>query len=277
MKKIKLLSMALFVLMILLPLLTFQTEAEVVSDIDNRKLADNPWVHWQQGERKDIRKRIQNYINDRIGFRSDMIMAYTRLNDICFGEMVHPSYRYGKNGYVFSRGMLSTEYNSYHEVFADMVKSLADYCESRGVAFIFVWEPYKQEIYPEYISDGIHYDSKWVVEMMKALEKRNIRYVDNTITMETEKNRGEEVFNKKFDSNHWNAKGLFYGSNAILSELQKQFPGVKPNNYDAFTWNEKLMTTLPVSKYPIEEWVPDVTIPMDGIENIGDIYRNELV
>ena len=61
-----------------------------MSEIDNRELAVNPLTN--RGE--DFTSDLENYVNDRIGFRNEMIYGYTVLNDKLFGKMVHPSYIY---------------------------------------------------------------------------------------------------------------------------------------------------------------------------------------
>ena len=84
----------LFFLVLLLPLLFFNFQPDTISEIDNRKLAEFPLSG-------DITEGLTNYVNDRLGFRDELITAYTILNDKLFGKMVHPTYTYGKHGYVF--------------------------------------------------------------------------------------------------------------------------------------------------------------------------------
>ena len=124
MRYIKLAAIAAFSLMILLPLAGFRFEEGIVSEIDNRKLQENPFRPEELAKKTPLKNMIETYISDRIGFRDEMILAYTLLNDKLFGEMVHPTYRYGKDGYVFFRGMTTPVYGKYHETFADMVKQV---------------------------------------------------------------------------------------------------------------------------------------------------------
>lgn len=276
MNKIKILSLAIFFILVLLPMLSFRTEEELVSDIDNRKLAGSPLEALRNGNRKNVQKKIQDYVNDRIGFRSEMIMAYTILNDRVFGEMVHPSYTYGRNGYVFGRNMKSTVYNHYHDEFVNMTTKLADYCSKRGVPFVFVFEPLKHDLYPEYLPAGVNYDNRWASKLMSSLNSKGIRCVNNTDTMLQAKHNEEIVYNQKYDALHWNDRGRFYGSNAILQELGKSFPAIKTNHPEIFEWGEVLNTSLPVSMYPIEEKAPYVSVPMDDIEDITNLYKEEL-
>ncbi|MFQ9801587.1 MAG: hypothetical protein ACLR23_24750 [Clostridia bacterium] len=74
----------------------FNLEPDSISEIDNRKLTTFPTI----GE-GDFTDSVENYVSDRIGFRTWAIDTFTWLNDKLFNEMVHPTYTYGKDGYVF--------------------------------------------------------------------------------------------------------------------------------------------------------------------------------
>lgn len=138
MRILKKITVIIFCALLLLPIFNFDFTENAVSEIDNRELAANPLTN--RGE--DFTSDMENYVNDRIGFRNEMIYGYTVLNDKLFGKMVHPSYSYGKDGYVFGAGV-STDigYGEFHEVFADMVKEIQDYCEESGIPFLFVFNP----------------------------------------------------------------------------------------------------------------------------------------
>ena len=197
----------------------------------------------------------------RIGFRSKMIRAYTILNDKLFGKMVHPSYSYGKEGYVFGSGLsVNTKFGDYHIAFADMVKKMQDYCDERNVPFVFVFNPAKPAVLTEYIADGINYDREWVEVFLNALDERNVRYIDNTVLLRKKTEAGENVFNQKYDANHWNDLGAYYGVNAILEELKKDIGSVHVNKWEELNVSKELKTSLLVSEFSIEEYIPKLSI-----------------
>ncbi len=72
--------------------------------------------------------------------------------------------------------------------------------------------------------------------------------------------RGEVVYNQKYDANHWNDLGAYYGTNAILEELQRDFPSVHVNGTADLNMDYELKTSLPVSEFPIHEMVPAFTL-----------------
>lgn len=262
MKILRILTIICFISVILIPILAFNFDEDAISAIDNRKLTANPFSA-ELVESGDLTENIENYVGDRIGLRDDMIRAYTILNDKIFGKMVHPSYVYGKDKYIFGAGLTVYPcYGEFHETFADMVLKIQNYCTEREVPFLFVFDPAKPAILTEYIPQGMNYDRKWVDLFFEALEERGVRYIDNTEILREKTAEGETVFNKKYDANHWNDLGAFYGTNQILQTMQKDIPEIHVNEKKELTLGETRQTTLPTSEFPIDEMVPNIEVNM---------------
>ncbi|MBF0777823.1 alginate O-acetyltransferase AlgX-related protein [Streptococcus cuniculi] len=280
MKFIKILTIIAFSMLILLPATTFHFAPHISSEIDNRMLAENPFSKdFVKDSETDMTDYIEAYVNDRIGFRDQMILGYTLLNDRLFGKMVHPSYQYGKNGYVFGAGLTTSanSYSDYHEQFADMVKAIQDYCDARNIPFLFVLQPAKPAVLSDYVPVGLDYNRDWFTTFLTALDKRGVRYLDNTVTLQKETERGQVVFNQKYDANHWNDLGAFYGTNAILAEVKKDFPAVQVNQLSDFEVTNQLEVSLPVSQFPIHESVPVIHVPTgDVVTSKTDPFKEEL-
>ncbi len=277
MKAIRIITVILFIAILLVPILTFNFQEDAVSLIDNRMLTANPFSAESFSSGGALSDYIENYVNDRIGFRDEMILAYTVLNDQLFHKMVHPSYVYGTDGYVFGAGItVNHPYTPYHEAFADMVKKLQDYCGARNVPFLFAFNPAKPAVLSEHLPVGINYDRAWVDAFFAALDARQVRYVDNTQLLREKAAAGEAVFNQKYDANHWSDLGAYYGTNAMLAELQKSIPTIHVNTPDELTFGEELKTSLPVSEFPIHEMVPAISIQMSVNGDKGPAYAKEL-
>lgn len=271
MKLIRIISLIVFVAVVVVPIIFFNTTPDAISEIDNRKLANNPF---QAGG--DLTVNIQNYVNDRIGLRDFAITSYTILNDKLFGKMVHPSYIYGKDGYVFGAGI--TTYNlfsDYHIAFADMVAEIQAYCTQRNVPFLFVFNPAKPAVYPDKLAAGTNYNRQWVDLFLAELDQRGINYLDNTKTMMDLREQGLNGFNHKYDANHWNDLGAFYGTQAMLEQLSRACDTVHVNTLEEFTAGEMLQTSLQVSKFPIKESVPALELKVP-ISSIGSQYTPAL-
>lgn len=275
MKLIKCMAVFGFWMILLTPVLTFNFEEGAISEIDNRELSTNPFSA-EAREKDDLTGNIENYVEDRIGFRDDMILAYTIMNDRVFGKMVHPSYVYGKDGYVFGAGLnVYPCYSEFHEEFADMVLKVQNYCSERNVPFLFVFNPAKPAVLTRYIPEGQNYDRDWVGQFLATLDERGVHYIDNTGILCEKTAEGEAVFNKKYDANHWNDLGALYGANQILKSLQAEIPQVHVNNAEDIIYDEVLKTTLLVSEFPINEMVPNISINMQW-ESVSEDYREEL-
>ena len=140
MKKLQVVFIALFFVLLALPLVFFNWEENVVSEIDNRQLTNNPFgPNAEPGA--DLTASLESYVQDRIGFRDEMILGYTLLNDQLFHKMIHPLYEYGKDGYVFFKQKQNVQFGDYHIAFAEMLAEIQDYCQARDVPFLFVLNP----------------------------------------------------------------------------------------------------------------------------------------
>ena len=256
MKGVKIFTLVMFFAIIAVPLALFNFKPDATSEIDNRKLAESPFSD-KADKSKRWTERTEAYVNDRIGLRDEMILGYTVINDLAFNKMVHPSYTYGKDGYVFGAGIYTeNDFGDFHIQFADTIKQMQDYCKQRNVPFLLMFDPAKPAILTDKLPSSVNYTRDCVKQFLAELDKRGINYVDNTETLQKLNDSGTQVFNKKYDANHWNDTGAFYGTQNVLKELNKQNPKIHVNELTEFEAGTKTETTLPVSKFPINETVP---------------------
>lgn len=256
----------------------FNWEENSISTIDNRALMNNPFGNNyipEDGEERDITEEIEQYLQDRIGLRDQMIYAYTVLNDALLHNMVHPSYEYGKDGYVFMKSDRNRKFGDFELAYVDMLEKINTYCSERSIPFIFVLNPSKISILRNELKDGINYNNEWLETFFDELDKRGIKYVDNSEILQQKINEGEMVFNKKYNAGHWNDLGAFFGVNNILKGMQESYPQLHINSKEEFLINEVLNTSLPVSEFPIHEYEPVFELK-DEVENRSDLYRDEL-
>jgi len=117
-----------------------------------------------------------------------------------------------------------------------MVLKIQNYCTERDIPFVFVFDPAKPAVLTEYIPKGMNYDREWVDLFFEDLDKRGVHYIDNTKILREKTTEGEMVFNKKYDANHWNDLGAFYGTNQILRTMQKDIPEIHVNEREEITF-----------------------------------------
>lgn len=265
MKKIKILFLGILCVALVLPLIFFNFEKNYASPIDNRMLTE-----WDPAG-GDVTEMVESYINDRIGFRTEAIDAYTELNDKVFGMMVHPTYTYGKDGYVFFQMSYENPDPVFVDLFCAYLRQVQDYCEERGVPFIYCLNPSKITIYQQYLPDGYIYQDKLNQMMYEKLEEYGVNYITNEYLLK-EKSETEQVYNVKYDAGHWNDLGAFYGTNHILEKVSEYFPNVQPRDLSEFEIGTVHEDSLLVSHFAIDEDVP--VFRDKNQENIQDLTEN---
>ena len=235
--------LAILAVFIVVPVMSMNHESDVISDIDNRKLA----------EFEPKFDAITTYFSDRIGFRKEMIGGYSLLNDRLFHVMEHPTYEYGDNGYVFFK---FEEYDYDYDFvveYADFVAEMNAYCASRDIPFIYVISPEKSRVYHEYVPSYIgelHYSANVLTPL---LDERGVKYVDQYDAITMAKNSGIQVFNKVYDAGHWNTEGMYAGSQAVIDAINETGLAVDNIDLDDYHREYEEQTTLPASYYPIDE------------------------
>lgn len=232
------------------PFLCMNRHANVTSEIDNRKLVEAP-SFGVEGFTVDY----EEYLRDRIGFRDKIVNAYNVFNDRAFHELTHPIYTYGQDGYVFFTMHQNNPYGDYPRIFADMVKKIQVYCESRGSHFYFIFDPEKISVYRDYLPKGVNYDDSWVDEMFSYMDELGINYINNAPLL-MDKAQNEQVFNKVYDAGHWNDLGMFYATNALWERIHQDIPAVTPMSKSEFWITQVEETALPISDFKISERVP---------------------
>ncbi len=254
MKKIlDVLYIAVFFSALLIPLFRSNTEKNYVSDFDNRELVEYPEVG-----QEDYEKKVEAYLRDRIGFRDQFVAGYQWINDVVAGELTHPLYTYGRNGYTFFNMHNNITYSSYHKLFAASVVKMKDYCEARGIPFYFMFDPEKNAVYRQYLPEGVNYNDDWVDELMSELRAQGVTVIDNREMLMRISVR-EQVYNRQYDAGHWNDLGAFYATNNLLFEVRKDFPAVTAYEPEDFTVETVVAKYLPNSKFSVNEEVPKYT------------------
>ena len=248
MKKLRWILIALFLAVLVVPVLAINTAADRVSEIDNRKLAEFP----SSGSPDDLAEGIGNYLTDRVGFREQMINLYTDLNNKMFHLMIHPIYMYGKDNYVFFRMDEQKNDSEYLTEFADFVKRMQTYCKDRDTPFLFWLNPSKSVVYSEYLPDGVHFTNSRTKALMKYMQDRGIRYLDSAPALIAAK-RNTQVFNVQYDAGHWNDNGAFIGFSLLMEELGKDFDGLVPPSKSDYTLSTLEHDTLLISHFSIRD------------------------
>lgn len=268
MRKLKLCLISLFSIFIFLPAIFFNFKPNYVSEIDNRKLTEMPNFKKINSE---TLKQLHNYVNDRFWGREYIIDYYTYLMDNIFNELVHPSYIYGKDGYVFFYIDNEKKYTDYNNKFLWSILKIKNYVENNGSKFYMMINPEKKSVYTQYIPSGVNYNRKWIEIFEEKLKNEGINYIDNTQLLK-EKSKYEFVYDKKYDAGHWNDLGAFYGVNNLLKNINKDFSTVYELKLSDFDISKEIQTKLKVSNFKIYDESP--LFILKNLDNYEDLTKN---
>lgn len=259
-KKTNLIFIIAFLALLIVPILCTNYEKGAISEIDNRKLAKNPiWMFI--GEKAPLGESVENYLNDRLGFRKELINFYQKTNEKVFGTLVHPLYFYGENQETFYTGdMYTFDDRKFLNDFLDFIESLQQYCDERDIDFVVQLEPDKSYIESDKLPNGVSYDEHWVCFMHSEFDRRNIHYVKNLELFSRLYKAGEPIYNHKYDAGHYNDLGAFYSVNNVLEYLHSENPDVHINSMNEYELSYRVEKYLPQSIFLIDEKVPELML-----------------
>lgn len=263
-----LIFIVIFMLMLILPTVFMNFKKGQTSDIDNKNLTEWPGFAMN----RDNITEMENYFDDRVGFRSQAISLYTKASDKIFNVMVHPLFMYGKDGHIFYKDKdyiaayqrLNTD-EEYMDSFVNYLEKTNDYLESKNIKFLYFLCPDKKSIYPEFFPDSIHVkeDNDTVLNYMESkLADSDIEYVIPYNEL-LEAKKDTVVYNQKYDATHWNEFGSFLAQSMLDEHVQNWFDNVAPLSADSYTLNYEDRFTLDQSEFPIDEKVPVYSLITD--------------
>ena len=266
MRKINIAKIIIFVATILIPIITFNFKRDVVSEIDNKVLMNVEDI-FTNG---DLTNGVESFINDRIGLRYKMVNTYNNSMNLLFDEMVHPSYQYGEDGYVFFKVKEDKLDKEFQEIYSDFIEGFQEYCESRGIGFLYTVEPSKATVYEEHLPEGYNYNNENLNYFISLLEEKGVNYLDNSEILIHAKEE-TQVFDVKYDAGHWNETGAFIGISRImdrLNELYENIGSLDINNYEKVKF---INESLPASNFYINEETTHYNLVNDTSIQITDL------
>ena len=267
MKKYKIITIYIFFIILLLPILFINLKKEQISEIDNESIPEISSVN-------DINS-LENFLVKRIGFRTSIIRLYTKINNSIFNKMIHPLYDYGEDNYVFFKMENEVLDYDYLDTYALLIKKMQDYVQERGSYFLYLINPTKKSVYKEYLPKGYTFNDTRLKYLKNKLDELQINYLDNTDFL-IEKASEYNVFNKQYDAGHWNDYGAFFGFSNLYNKLRNDGLDVDLLKIDDYTIQYEKQTTLPVSEFQIDEDVPVFNLKNVEyvVEELNDIKIN---
>jgi hypothetical protein len=273
MKKAHIFRFILFGLILLLPLSRLNTEVKVISTIDNKYLTEFPNI--VQGY-SSFMNQLNDYLTDRLGGRGRLIQLNGVLNDKLFNYLEHSLYEYGKDNYVFFKVERFEEDFDFLDLFTNHLLKIQDYCSERDVPFVYILNPAKWSVYTDYLPKGYLYQNDRLNYFQELLKTKGINHVDATEGL-VALVKTEQVFNRKYDAGHWNARGAFYSVNMLLEKMNEYEVSILPNKLEDYRVDEVLEKYYPVSNILVNEYVPKFSQVESNWEYVGTDFSDELI
>ena len=259
-KMVNFIFVLVFVGMIFLPFCLLDTTEIIDSSLENRRMTMWPGWHFNQ----EINAWYGHYVEDRVAFRETAVRFYMDATYAVFGEFSEDLHMYGKDGEVFPADdgyIRAYQHLATDEELIDSLVTYLDrtnqYLENQGIPFVFLAGLDKKTVYGEEMPDYIHVDTtkESIMEMLaRKLTEKQVPYVIPVQELRDAK-QVERVYNQKYDSAHWNARGAMIGLRLLNEKVREMDPDVPLLTEDVFTASSE-EKTLEFISLPITEQVP---------------------
>lgn len=259
-KMVNFIFVLVFVGMIFLPFCLLDTTEIIDSSLENRRMTMWPGWHFNQ----EINAWYGHYVEDRVAFRETEVRFYMDATYAVFGEFSEDLHMYGKDGEVFPADdgyIRAYQHLATDEELIDSLVTYLDrtnqYLEKQGIPFVFLAGLDKKTVYGEEMPDYIHVDTtkESIMEMLaRKLTEKQVPYVIPVQELRDAK-QVERVYNQKYDSAHWNARGAMIGLRLLNEKVREMDPDVPLLTEDVFTASSE-EKTLEFISLPITEQVP---------------------
>jgi hypothetical protein len=175
------------------------------------------------------------YFSDHFGFRKTLVLDHAAFLVKVLGQSTSSEVLVGKRGWLYYTG--GHYMDSYRgldsfrpgelEQWVTALTRMRDWLGSRGIPFYVIIPPDKHTIYPEYLPSSIQRGSvpTRLDKVLAALRKTNIDVIDIRSDLFRAKSSG--ALYHQTDT-HWNGDAGYIAYRALLLEVGRAFPQVRP-------------------------------------------------
>jgi alginate O-acetyltransferase complex protein AlgJ len=204
--------------------------------IENRRLAGFPTVQPTWASLTTFPARAEDYIKDNFGFRSTLIRGYNSLKVFWLHAVPNDQVINGKDGwYFYSPEAFAADKSGVRQISQFQVERWRDdfvakkrFMEARGVKYLIVIVPDKQDVYPEFLPDSARrfHDVKLLSRFLAQLQTNGkLPILDLQPVLIAAKGVGRLY--EKTDA-HWNDLGALIAANSIVDKMRVWFPEIRP-------------------------------------------------
>jgi hypothetical protein len=208
-----------------------------VSETENRNLAEAPRLVNKGNFNFNFFKDTDAFLNDRFGLKDKFAALNSSLEYRVFHKQGNKRALRGKDGWLFyidrNDGDNPLDFQKLNlfddaalDLFYDQIRRRAQWCEDRGIQFLFLIAPSKHTIYSEYYPfnrpDGITRLDQIVQNMPDDLQEYIIIPKEHLLQ---KKNDPAKPLYFETDT-HWNMLAAFYAFDLLGSRIRAALPGV---------------------------------------------------
>lgn len=236
-KNIALITIVLFMAMLLVPFVLSDFKGGKVSTVENRTLSTYPDMDRQTYEEwAELPSQFEDWIDDNIGGRSEMLTAKTTLYYHVFQESTKTNVRLGKNQWIYYAPPFLlddfTGLNLYSdqalESEADNFLAIDEFLKARGIPMQTFLFPDKKTVYSENYPNGIipaaYTRSDQLTEYLNEHTDLDFFYLKEYFL---EKKENGFVYSPRVDDSHWNRYGAYLGYLYMAEQIKEYLPTIK--------------------------------------------------
>ena len=250
---------AVFLLLLMLPMATWLAawDNQVVLLEQRAPVAFPPRPHMREALQA-WPQAFDRWLHDRSGLRSALVFAGSWIEVNLLGQSTNPDVVLGRDGWLFYAGDRAFEQLRGRDLFTpaqldhwiDRMQQRRDWLAARGIAFLIVFVPNKERVYPEFLPASVGEPAavSRPMQLARRLRERHsdLPLLDLTATLVAAKQR-TQVY-ARYDT-HWSGSGAFDGYQAIMQRLQPMLPSLQPLRADQM---ENVAITYPAHQLDLQ-------------------------
>lgn len=232
------LVIALFAALLLTPFVAQVIGFTSDRSTENRTLAPAPKINSLR-ELKFLPKMSEAYVNDRFGFRQQLVHANS-LARYKLGLSSSKDVVVGKHGWLFYTADKLMEQHTGADIFTpaaleNWVRQMEvdrDWLAKRGIAFYILIAPDKNTIYPEKLPNYPRGAVTRIDQLAQRLRGSSLEFIDPREQLFRAKAAGEMVYTP--GDTHWSERGALVAYEILMDKLRKKFSLASPLTRDDF-------------------------------------------
>lgn len=187
------------------------------------------------------------YFNDHFGYRKRLIRWFQEWKVRLFKDESGTKVVVGQNGWYYTgEGQMVDNYLGIApftperlDAWRRLLEKRRDWLAARGIRYLFVIAPDKQDIYPENLPEWL---LKATPQGRKTKLDQFLNYMKDHSSVEILDLRQPLIDAKSIaplylqNDTHWNMLGSFIGCKAVVDGLSNQFPDLPPLRMEDFIW-----------------------------------------